>query len=146
MQRKYCIVFEEFHMHFPSYKHYMCNVHVEITQGTLISLYFTRIITFQGGLQFLNERNGPWATGKCASTSKQLVIICITSNLGISQEYSAAHTLGEESSNELFTGKVDRNVGESSITVNFELDLDWARKGLTLQGLQHQVDPKRIVL
>ena len=35
---------------FPSYKHYMCNVHVGITQGTLISLYFTRIITFKGGL------------------------------------------------------------------------------------------------
>ena len=45
---------------------------------------------------------------------------------------NAAHTLGEESSNELFTGKVVRNVGESSITVNFELDLDRARKGLTL--------------
>ena len=45
---------------------------------------------------------------------------------------SAAHTLGEESSNELFAGKVVRNVGESSITVNFEQDLDRARKGLKL--------------
>ena len=32
----------------------------------------------------------------------------------------------------MFAGKVDRNVGDSSITVNFELDLDRARKGLTL--------------
>ena len=40
----------------------------------------------------------------------------------------AADTLGEESSNELFASKVVKNVGETSITVNFELDLDRARK------------------
>ena len=45
---------------------------------------------------------------------------------------SAAHRPGEESRDELLAGKVVRNVGESSITVNFELDLDRARKGLTL--------------
>ena len=45
---------------------------------------------------------------------------------------SAAHSLGEESRDELLAGKVGRNVGESGITVNFELELDQARKGLTL--------------
>ena len=45
---------------------------------------------------------------------------------------NAAHRLGEESRDELLAGKVGRNVDESGITVNFELDLDRARKGLTL--------------
>ena len=45
---------------------------------------------------------------------------------------SAAHTLGEESSNELFAGKVVRNVGESSNNRQFWAGFRPGKKGIKI--------------